>query len=96
MHTRVIDYLIFNYELLLLIIITLLMLYLFLNCYYLFHNCPRNELRFVLTNINCQLTQDEIEELISDADQNHDGFISFEGDYNSVMMMMMTVILYWW
>lgn len=43
-----------------------------------------NELRFVLTNINCQLTQDEIEELISDADQNHDGFISFE-EFSAMM-----------
>ncbi|ESO11097.1 hypothetical protein HELRODRAFT_152306, partial [Helobdella robusta] len=37
-----------------------------------------NELRFVLANINCQLTDEEIDELIQDADQNQDGFISFE------------------
>jgi len=39
----------------------------------------REELRYVMTNINCQLTEVEIEELISDADHDQDGQISYEG-----------------
>jgi calmodulin len=43
------------------------------------------ELRFVLTNINSQLTEDEIDELIQDADADHDGLISYEGKIRSMV-----------
>jgi len=38
-----------------------------------------HELRFVLSNINTQLTEEEIEQLIKDIDSDHDGLISYEG-----------------
>ena len=38
-----------------------------------------DELRFVLLNINSQLTPDEVDQLIHDADSDHDGQISYEG-----------------
>lgn len=40
----------------------------------------REELRFVMSNINAALTDEEIEELINDADHDQDGQISYEGD----------------
>jgi len=40
----------------------------------------REELRFVMSNINAALTTEEIEELINDADHDQDGQISYEGD----------------
>lgn len=40
----------------------------------------REELRFVMSNINAQLTEEEIEELIDDADHDHDGQISYDGE----------------
>ena len=38
------------------------------------------ELKFVLSNINSQLTAEEIEQLIKDADSDKDGLISYEGE----------------
>ena len=37
------------------------------------------ELRFVLSNINCQLTETEIEQLLHDADADGDGLVTYEG-----------------
>jgi len=37
------------------------------------------ELRFVLSNINSLLTDEEIEELLKDADSDQDGLINYEG-----------------
>ena len=39
------------------------------------------ELRFVLSNINSQLTEEEVEQLLRDADSDQDGLISYEGKY---------------
>ena len=39
----------------------------------------RSELRFVMSNINCQLTSEELEDLLNDADHNNDGFITYDG-----------------
>ena len=41
------------------------------------------EMRFVMRNIGAQLTEEEIEEMLREADQDQDGRISYEGIYQS-------------
>ena len=38
-----------------------------------------NEFRFVMKNIGAQMTDEEIEEMIEEADHDHDGLISYDG-----------------
>lgn len=38
-----------------------------------------DEFRFVMSNINSDLTEEEIEEMIGEADHDHDGQINYEG-----------------
>ena len=38
-----------------------------------------DEFRFVMRNIGSQMTEEEIEEMITEADHDHDGLISYEG-----------------
>lgn len=37
------------------------------------------EFRFVMRNIGSQMTEEEIEEMIAEADSDHDGLISYDG-----------------
>jgi len=37
------------------------------------------EFRFVMRNIGSQMTEEEIEEMIAEADNDHDGLISYDG-----------------
>ena len=39
------------------------------------------EMRFVMRNIGDKLTEEEIEEMLNEADQDHDGQISYDGTY---------------
>ena len=41
-----------------------------------------DEFRFVMTNIGSQMTEEEIEEMIAEADSDHDGLISYDGGYS--------------
>jgi len=38
-----------------------------------------DEFRFVMRNIGSQMTEEEIEEMIAEADHDHDGLISYDG-----------------
>jgi len=38
-----------------------------------------DEFRFVMRNIGSQMTEEEIEEMITEADHDHDGLISYDG-----------------
>lgn len=38
-----------------------------------------DEFRFVMRNIGAQMTEEEIEEMIEEADHDHDGLISYDG-----------------
>jgi len=40
-----------------------------------------DEFRFVMRNIGSQMTEEEIEEMITEADHDHDGLISYDGHY---------------
>ena len=42
---------------------------------------PTNELHHVLTNLGENLTDDEVEEMILQADANHDGVIEYKGKF---------------
>jgi len=41
-----------------------------------------DEFRFVMRNIGSQMTEEEIEEMIQEADHDHDGLISYDGRYH--------------
>ena len=38
-----------------------------------------DEFRFVMRNIEADMTEEEIEEMIAQADHDHDGLISYDG-----------------
>jgi len=39
-----------------------------------------DEFRFVMRNIGSQMTEEEIDEMIAEADHDHDGLISYDGN----------------
>ena len=47
-------------------------------------NISADELRHVMTNLGEKLTDDEVDEMIREADLNGDGEINYEGIYNFV------------
>ena len=47
-----------------------------------------SELRMVMTSLGEKLTEEEVSEMMREADLNGDGFINFEGNYVSVKGVM--------
>jgi len=51
-----------------------------------------DEFRFVMRNIGSQMTEEEIEEMIAEADHDHDGLISYDGRLTSLLTYLLTCI----
>lgn len=50
-------------------------------CHFLFvHSGSHSELRMVMTSLGEKLTEDEVSEMMREADLNGDGYINFEGN----------------
>ena len=53
-----------------------------------------DEFRFVMRNIGSQMTEEEIEEMITEADHDHDGLISYEGCLLTVLRILLGLLVY--
>lgn len=49
-------------------------------CPFFLHSGSHSELRMVMTSLGEKLTEDEVGEMMREADLNGDGFINFEGN----------------
>ena len=44
------------------------------------------ELRHVMTNLGEKLTEDEVDEMIAEADQDGDGQVNYEGQFSAFLL----------
>ena len=45
------------------------------------------ELRHVMTNLGEKLTEDEVDEMIAEADQDGDGQVNYEGQFSAFLLL---------